>query len=274
MRIKILENFVYYLLITKNYSKNTAIAYYKDLKNFFEFLIEYLDLNIDIENINVFLLATIEEDSIYSFMVYINLYKKNSSNTRKRILSSIKSFYKWLFSKYYNLLKNKYNPTINIGKIESMQRLPKYLTLEQAQKLQSAFNYNNCKFPLRNNTIIIVFLNTGLRISELINSNISNLDLKNKTLTVLGKRNKQRIVYLNEYTVDQLEKYLKTRNDDYEPIFLNNRNERLNISGVSNICKRAFNLIGIGEYHYTPHSLRHTSATLLYKYGPNLRSTF
>lgn len=267
IEIVILKKFINYLLINKNYSSNTAKAYYKDLKLFFEFIKSYLNWNIDINDINVFLLSTVEENVIYSFMVYLNIYKNNSSSSRKRKLSSIKSFYKWLFIKYYNLLKDKKNPTANISKIQSTERLPKYLSLEDAKKLQFVFNNTNSKFALRDNTIIILFLNCGLRISELINCDVSDLDLENKTLNVLGKGNKQRIIYLNDYVVNQLEKYLETRKDDYKPLFLNNRNERLRISVVTNICKKAFEITGLEEYQYTTHSLRHTAATLLYKYG-------
>lgn len=267
MEITILRKYIHYLLTIKNYSPNTAIARYNDLKNFFDFIREYFDWNISINDINVFLLSTVEESTIYLYMVYLNNYKNNSSSTRKRILSSIRNFYKWLYIKYYNLLKDKINPTTNIAKMESTERLPKYLSLENAKKIQFIFNESNSKFPLRDNTIIILFLNSGLRLSELISCNVDNLDLKNKTLTIIGKRNKQRVVYLNDFVVRQLKKYLDTRNDVYKPLFLNNKNERLKVSGVSNVCKKAFELIGAGDYHYTPHSLRHTSATLLYRYG-------
>lgn len=267
MEITILKKYINYLLITKNYSTNTCKAYYKDLKFFFEFIKSYLKWNIDIKDINVFLLSTVEENAIYSFMVYLNFYKNNGSSSRKRSLSSIRSFYKWLYIKYYNLLKDKNNPTANIAKIQSTERLPKYLSLEEAKKLQFIFNEYNSKFPLRNNIIILMFLNCGLRISELINCNVSDLNLKNKTLNIVGKRNKQRVVYLNNYIVEQLEKYLETRNDNYSPLFLNNQNKRLKFSGIANICKKAFYIAGMSEYNYTPHSLRHTAATLLYKYG-------
>lgn len=262
---KILNDFLNYLFVFRNYSKGTIREYNSDLLLFFYFLIKYLELSIKIRDINIFIIATIKESDIIAFLVYLNYVRNNSPETRNRKLAAIKAFFKYLYNKYSHL-KDKLDPAKNIQNAEQMIKLPKYLYLKEAQKIQYIFNNTNTKNPTRNNTIITLFLNTGMRLSELANIDIKNIDFKAKTIKIIGKGNKERIIYLNKSSLNAINKYLDTRNYRLdEALFLNNKNKRLSIYGIEKICKKAFVLAGLEEKNYTVHSLRHTAATYVYK---------
>ena len=263
---KILNDFLNYLVIYKNYSMETIKGYNQDLLSFFKFLIKYLNLEIEIKDINVFILASVKESDIIAFLIYLNRERNNLAKTRNRKLSALKTFFKYLYSKYPNL-KDKLNPAQNIDPAEEMIRLPKYLRLEDAKRLQSIFNVYNSRNCIRDNTIIILFLNCALRLSELANININDINFSQKTLNVIGKENKERTVYLNKVAIEAIKKYLLIRknSNSAKALFLDNRNKRISIYNIEKICKRAFKLAGLEEYKYTVHSLRHTAATYIYK---------
>lgn len=262
---KILKNFLNYLIIDKNYSIETAKTYSVNLILFFKFIIQYLNLDIKLKDINIFILASIKESDIISYLVYLNYIKNNSPATRNRNLAAIKSFFKYLYI-YYPSLKNKLNPAKNIKAAEPIIRMPKYLKLEDAQRLQHIFNETNSKNALRDNAIIILFLNCGLRLSELININIKDINFSERTINIIGKTNKERIIYLNSAVIKSINEYLANKKlNDSDPLFKSNREKRMSKKNVEEICKRAFKLAGLEEYGYTVHSLRHTAATYLYK---------
>lgn len=263
--IPILNNFLYYMLCVKNCSINTVKNYSQTLQIFFDFIIEYLDWNIKPKDLTVFLLGNIEESTIIEYLIYLNHYRNNSSNTRKKALSAVRGFYKWLFMKYPYTLKNKINPTIDLPVINNVRRLPKYIKLEDAMKLQHIFNSTNSRFYIRNNTIITLFLNAGLRASELININISDIDFSNKQVRIIGKGNKERIVILNNKCMTSITKYLKTRNDTEKPLFITANSKRFTLMGIEEVCQKAYKLAGLNNCKYSAHILRHTSATYLYK---------
>lgn len=263
--IPILNNFLYYMLSVKNCSINTVKNYSQTLQIFFDFIIKYLDWSIKPKDLTVFLLGNIEESTIIEYLIYLNHYRNNSSNTRKKALSAVRGFYKWLFMKYPYTLKNKINPTMDLPVINNVRRLPKYIKLEDAMKLQHIFNSTNSRFYIRNNTIITLFLNAGLRASELININISDIDFSNKQVRIIGKGNKERIVILNNKCMTSITKYLKTRNDTEKPLFITTNNKRFTLMGIEEVCQKAYKLAGLNNCKYSAHILRHTSATYLYK---------
>lgn len=267
---KILNDFLYYLLGGKGYSTQTLKDYNGDLMIFFQFLKEYIDIPIEVKDFNVFILMQVKEADVDAFLVYLNYTRDNSPYTRQRRLSAIRRFYKWLMYIYPEKIKK--NPTANIKNIVKVERLPKYLSLEQAKKIQDIFTLANSKFPFRNNAIISLFLSTGMRISELVNVNIENIDFKNKSILIHGKGNKERYVYINKHCMEQLQKYIDYRKR-YEKkeelsgaLFINYQKKRIGIDGVENVCSKAYKLMGLEEFGYTAHTLRHTAATIMYKY--------
>ncbi len=266
---KIIKDFLNYLYAIKNYSKNTIKNYNLDLIIYFNFLKKYLDIPVNIKQFNIFILANIKEHTIIAFLVYLNFYKDNTAQTRQRRLSAIRTFYKWLFSQYPPFYSME-NPTKNIPNIERVVRLPKYLNLEQAKKIQTIFTKDNSKFPYRNNMIITLFLHTGLRLSELININIQDVDLKKNIIYIKGKNNKQRVVYIDHILKNKLKEYIYIRSKNKKVICLNDalflsyQKKRIGIDGVENICEKAYELMGLKDYGFTTHTLRHTAATLIY----------
>ena len=264
----ILNDYLLYLLNTKNYSLGTIKGYELDLQLFFNFILEYKQINMTLIKITIFILFQIKTEDIYAYLVYLNHEKNNCSSTRQRKLAAIKSFFKWLYLNEPN--SNKKNPAIVIPQIELHYRLPKYLTLDQAKQIQVIFNLKNSKYPIRNNAIITLFLSTGIRISELLSININDLDFENNCIRILGKGNKERIVYFSNYCKQQIKKYLDIRKDVKEnALFLSSHNVRISKSSVENICKQAYSLLGLENKHYSAHTLRHTAATIFYEYSNN-----
>lgn len=266
----ILNKFLSYLLNVKCYSINIVNEYRIDLLLFFKFLKEYLNINIKITEFSSFILLRVNTDDIISFIVYLNNIRNCTASTRKRKIYALKAFYKWLFDIYS--IRKIQNPTKELPEIQQIQRLPKYLTLEKVKKIQNVFNSTNSRFPLRNNTIIILFLECGLRVSELVNINLCDLNLSEGYIKIVGKGNKERLCYLSKNTKQQLKKYLQIRNrnediiDIREPLFLSSKKDRLHIRAVQRITEQAYKLAGLEKFGYSTHTLRHTSATIIYQY--------
>ena len=268
----ILIKFLEYLDIIKGYSDNTIKSYRNDILDFFRFIKGYCNIESSIKDFNVFILSNISEKDILAFLVHSNISKDNSARTRERKVTAIKRFYKWLFS-IYSIGDSKENPTKHIDHIIQNEQLPKYLNLEQAKKITDIFTIENSKMPIRDNTIISLFLNCGLRVSEVSNLKIGNVNLKYKYIRVIGKRKKERCIFLNKAITEKLSTYLSYRKKEHNPIslndplFLNYHHKKLGVDGIENICKKAFKLAGLESYGFTTHTLRHTAAMLIYRYS-------
>ena len=269
---KILNDFLNFLLIVQNYSKETIKNYNSDLLIFLKFIIKYLELDMQVKDINIFILTSIKRSDIIAFMVYLNYERDNCFKTRQRKIASLKSFYKWIFNNYPSITKYKENPTINIPAIKPAERLPKYLSLEKVKRISNVFNLSNSRNAIRDNTIITLFLNCGLRLSELSGINICNINFNKRTLNVIGKRNKERVVYLNKKTINSIKEYLSLKIIiDYKgPLFTYGQNKRLSIYSIEKICHKAFKLANLSEYDYTVHSLRHTAAVNIYRHTKDI----
>ena len=269
---KILNDFLNFLLLIQNYSKETIKNYNSDLLIFLKFIIKYLELDMQVKDINIFILTSIKRSDIIAFMVYLNYERDNCFKTRQRKNSIIKSFYKWIFNNYPSITKYKENPTINIPAIKPAERLPKYLSLEKVKRISNVFNLSNSRNAIRDNTIITLFLNCGLRLSELSGINICNINFNKRTLNVIGKRNKERVVYLNKKTINSIKEYLSLKKIiDYKgPLFTYGQNKRLSIYSIEKICHKAFKLANLSEYDYTVHSLRHTAAVNIYRHTKDI----
>lgn len=268
---EILTRFDNYLLGIRGFSINTIKAYNINLLMFFKFIISYMNLEIELTKINTIVLLRVKKSDIIAFLVYCNFTRDNTAETRQCKLAAIRIFYDWLLRttpEGYRQL----NPTKDIPNIEQIERLPKYLSLDQTKRIQEIFTLENSRFAKRNNAIISTFLSTGARVSELINANLKDINFKNSTLTVIGKGNKERTLYLNETCKEKLSKYIEQRNRSKkiislnEPLFLNKNGRRLGIDGVENVCEKAYELMGLSNCGYTTHTLRHTAATMIYIY--------
>lgn len=261
---QILNDYLNYLISIKTCSPGTIEIYNIHLLSFLKFIKSYLNIKQEINEFNKFILLQVKEQDVIAFLVYCNYTKENNPYTRQLKLVAIRGFYNWLL----NTFKNEYiiNPAENLGKIQKNIRLPKYLNLKQARQIQQIFTIKNSREPLKFNTIICLFLSSGMRVSELINVQFKDINFADNSIQIIGKGNKERLAYFSDYCKEQLQKYIKTRNDKSTYLFVNNRKEKMSRIGINYIVKKAFDLLNLNDKHYSTHTLRHTAATLLYMY--------
>lgn len=197
------------------------------------------------------------------FTTYLTIERKNSSHARARKITAIREFFKYLHVRAKILTSN---PALELENPKQQKRNPVFLTLEESMTLLNSPTGRNQK---RDSCIITLFLNCGLRLSELVGINISNIH--DDTLTVIGKGNKERTVYLNEACVSAINDYLEVRETpkagSEDALFLSQQKQRITDRAVQKTLQKYFIASDLTSKKYTPHKLRHTAATLLYKHG-------
>ena len=273
-----LNAFLQYIITILNKSENTVKEYNYDLNHFLKFIMKHFGLSneenikdINIKNMSIDTIKKIELDDIHAFLFYLTNTYHSKSATRARKVASIRVFFKYLTNKERILDKD---PTIGLETPKQEKRLPKYLTLEDSRKLldKSAKDDDN-KNKERDFAIITLFLNCGMRLSELVGINISDIKFDDSKLTVIGKGNKERTIYLNKACINAINDYLKVRPhdgikyDDRDALFLSKRKERISNRMVQEIVKRELAKAGLDINKYSTHKLRRTAATLMYQYG-------
>ncbi len=251
-------------------SPNTIRSYYSDLKLFFRFLITrdnktaLLDFdNVSVSDLSIDVIRKVKLSDFYDFMTFVGTSRSNSAYARARKTACLRSFFKYLNTKSHLIEEN---PTKELDSPKTRKSLPKYLSLQESRKLLSAIDG---KFKERDFAIITLFLNCGMRLSELVGINLN--DLKENTLTVIGKGNKERTVYLNKACLEAIGQYMKVRPRDgvidRNALFLSQQKRRITPRMVENIVKKHLTAAGLDTEKYSPHKLRHTAATLMHKYG-------
>jgi integrase/recombinase XerD len=269
----ILNEFLGYLYTIRGKSPNTILGYKVDLRLFLKFM-KKTKQKINTDNIETIDISDIDEEFIksirlgdlYSFVNYITLKRNNSAYARARKIAAIKSYYNYLETKLKII---KENPARELESPKISKRHPVYLSLEQSRDLLNAIDGRNKE---RDYAIIVIFLNCGLRLSELVGIDISKINTD--TLTVIGKGNKERTVYLNSACIRAIENYLHLRTKegiqkkDEDALFLSERKRRIDKSTIEKLVKKyILSTTGLTSTKFTPHKLRHTAATLMYKYG-------
>lgn len=269
-------DFLNYLETIKGKSPNTIKGYKVDLTMFFRFLKLYKGIHKDdtmefeeipINDIDNDFLRKIKLTDLYAFMSFLEKYRDNSAYARARKVATLRSFFKYLHGKAKILDENL---ALELEKPKIDKRNPAYLTLEESKKLLSVIEGPN---QARDYCVITLFLNCGLRISELCSINISKI--KGDILTIIGKGNKERTVYLNKACMKAIDNYLKVRNDYLDKIpsehrdvlFLNKDKKGISKRSIEVMVKKYIGKAGLDMDKYTPHKLRHTAATLMYKHG-------
>jgi site-specific recombinase XerD len=196
-------------------------------------------------------------------MSYVSRERDNNANSRARKVASIKSFFNYLTTKARLL---EHNPAVELESPKIIKRLPRYLNIEESKMLLASVSGKNRE---RDYAILTLFLNCGLRLSELVSININKI--KNDTLTVIGKGNKERTIYLNKACKSALNAYLRVRPVegviDKNALFLSERKKRISNKTVQYIVKKYIIAAGLDPERYSTHKLRHTAATLMYKHG-------
>lgn len=267
----ILRDFLSYMLTIKGKSQNTVQVYFYDLRVFFRFMKlhrKIVDKNtefdsIPIADIDLDLLRTITLSDLYAFLAFVSNERDNSSYSRARKVASLRSFFKYI-SLRAKLLD--VNPAAELESPKIIKRLPRYLNVEESKQL---LNSIDGQFSERDFAIITIFLNCGLRLSELVGINLNNI--KGSSLNVIGKGNKERNVPLNQACIKALEAYMRVRPvdgvKDRNALFLSGRKQRISKESVQKIVKKYIKAAGLDPDRYSTHKLRHTAATLMYKYG-------
>lgn len=268
---KIIRDFLIYMETIKGKSSKTVEEYYVDLRTFFRYINQQKGLcpaempfeEIDIQNVDLSLVSAVTLQDIYEYMYYITRVRQNNASTRSRKISSLRSFYKYLCDKA-GLIKE--NPTRNLETPKKKKSLPKYLTLEESIELLNGIEGD---YKERDYCILILFLNCGMRLSELVGLNKS--DIRGNYITVTGKGNKQRSLYLNESCISAMSTYNEKRPvdgvKDKDAFFLSRLKTRISPKTVQWIVKKNLALVGLANKGYSTHKLRHTAATLMYQHG-------
>lgn len=270
----IVEDFLNYMETIKGASSNTVKEYYYDLRTFLRFLkLRYrlVDTSTSLEEIDItdIDIDFIKKTTLQDLHAYINFVDKNMDNgnyTKSRKVASLKSFYSYLYG-IVNLIDKNPAEFLEFPKTKNSQ--PVFLTLDEAKRLLDAVNTNrNEYYRKRDYAIITLFLNCGLRLSELVSINIDKI--KKDTLVVVGKGNKERTIYLNDACVDAINDYLEVRpeeNNDKRALFLSKRRNRISTRAVQHAIDKYLKIAGLDPSIYSVHTLRHTAATLMYQYG-------
>ena len=277
----VVREFASFKTVIQGCSQRTAEQYLIDLRTFFRYLLCEGDektlhdpekfIAITVESVDLNFLREVTTDQIYDFLLYADADRENQTAAKARKLAAIRALFKFLVNQRGYLTDN---PAANIDSPKKKKALPKFLSLEEARDLLSAvLNDTDSPNRERDYCMITLFLNCGMRVAELVGINLQDIDTSLRSLRVLGKGNKERIIYLNEACREALRAYLAIRKGErYESctdraLFLSNRNARLSIQGVQVTVQKYLKLAGLESKHYSVHKLRHTAATLMYQSG-------
>ena len=284
---QILRDFLTYHENIKGQSQLTISEYYLDLRMFLRFItlmrndmpIQTRFDEIDIKNIDLAFIRSIDTSDIFDFLSYLaNDRTTNpdspspeygiSSSSRARKLSAIKSFYKYLTVRTKQLEEN---PVAELEYPKLRKSLPKYLTLEQSSALLQAVSGQN---QTRDYAILILFLNCGIRRSELVNLNIS--DVYEDRIRVVGKGNKERFVYFGAACRKAIDAYLPERQKkvltDNRALFGSRNGNRISTDAVHALVKKALLQAGLDATQFSAHKLRHTAATMMLSGGVDVKT--
>lgn len=268
----IIKEYLIYMQTIKGKSPATIDEYYMDLRTFFRYIKvkrnlvnpdEILFTDISIADIDLELIKSVTLTDCYEYMNYAMRERDNANATRARKTSTLKIFYEYL------TVKKRLLETDPVKELESpkvKKSMPKYLTLEESINLLNAVEGSNSE---RDYCILTLFLNCGLRLSELVGLNFTDIR-PNNTMRVLGKGNKERLVYLNKACIDAINAYKEVRpvdNKEKNAFFISRERNRISPKTVQAMVYKYLDKIGLGSQGYSCHKLRHTAATLMYQHG-------
>lgn len=274
-----LNGFLDYLVTIQNKSPNTVKEYNYDLALFLKFIKKHFKMtdekcinDVTYKDITLDTIRKIRLNDIHAFLAYLTNTNQAKAATRSRKVSSLRVFFKYLSQKELIDI----NPALNLETPKLDKRLPNYLTLDDSKKLlKVASSEDTTRNPERDFAITILFLNCGMRLSELVGININDINFEDWKMNVFGKGNKERTIYLNKACVKAIKEYLEVRpknapkdsfNSD-KALFLSERLRRISRRTVQEIIYKELSFAGLDTHKYSVHKLRHTAATLMYQYG-------
>ncbi len=283
---EIIRKFLMYHETIKGHSKKTVDEYFLDLRTFFRYLKISRGLvnrdtafdEISIMDVDLEFIKSVTLSDIYDFLSFLSRDREKhpgshhveyglNAASRARKIATIRSFYKYLYAKE-KLIEE--NPVKDLDSPKLIKSLPRYLTLEESVRLLSSVDGKNRE---RDYCILTLFLNCGLRISELVGLDITSVS--EDSLRVLGKGGKERIVFLNDACIRAIKDYLAVRNQvstNTPALFISSRRERISKSTVHDLVKKHLAAAGIDSTKYSAHKLRHTAATLMLQNGVDVRT--
>ncbi len=275
-----LNSFLDYSTTILNKSPNSVKEYNYDLATFLRFIKLHFKMtdekefkNIIINDISINTIKKIKLEDIHAFLAYLTNENHSKAATRARKVSSIRIFFNYLSQKA-NLIE--INPAQNLETPKLDKRLPKYLSLDDSKKLLDVASNEDNRNCERDFAIITLFLNCGMRLSELVGININDIDFDECKMNVIGKGNKERTIYLNKACMRAISEYLNVRPKEgikrdnkhsEKALFLSERRERISNRTVQHIVNKELQQAGLDTRKYSVHKLRHTAATLMYQYG-------
>ena len=282
-----LRDFLVYMETIMGRSRRTVNEYFLDLRTFFRFLLQKRGLSpedmpfeeISIGAVDLALLDSVTRSEIIDYLLFISRERPkhhlsretaygNEAKTRARKVSSLRSFYKYLCEKSH-LIEN--NPTLSLDSPKSKKTLPKFLTLSESVKLLENIDGPHKE---RDFCMITLFLNCGLRVSELVGINLQ--DISEDTLRIFGKGAKERLLYLNDACLGAIEDYLpkrRTPKAEYKSaLFISQFGRRIDEQTVKHLVKKYLSGAGLSQKNCSAHKLRHTAATLMYQNGVDVRT--
>ena len=275
--------FLDYSTTILNKSPNSIKEYNYDLAMFFKFIKLHFHLtketdlkNITISDLTMDTVKKIKIDDIHAFLGYLSTEYHSKSATRARKISTIRIFFNYLCQDASSKFLLDHNPALNLKTPKKDKRLPKYLSLDDSKKLLEVASDEDNRNYERDFAIITLFLNCGMRLSELVGINIKDIDFSENKLNVIGKGNKERAIYLNKACMKALADYLKVRPTEgikhdkkhsEKALFLSERRERISNRTVQYVVSKELTKAGLDTNKYSVHKLRHTAATLMYQYG-------
>lgn len=275
------NSFLDYSITILNKSPNSVKEYNYDINNFLKYMMVHLKITketdyekIDISSFSVDDLKKITLEDIHSYISHLAIDNRSKATTRARKISTLRIFFKYLATKEKIL---DVNPAQDLETPKLEKRMPKYLSLEQSQKLLKVSDDENNRNYKRDFAITTLFLNCGLRLSELVGININDIDFDENKMTVIGKGNKERVIYLNKSCINAIKDYLSSRpspslikrdsKSSDKALFLSEQKRRISNRTVQLIITKELKLAGLGSKNLSVHKLRHTAATLMYQYG-------
>lgn len=283
----IIRGFLNYHENIVGHSRKTVDEYYLDLRTFFRYMKVLknglsrdtsLD-DISISDVDLSFVKSVTLSDVYDYLGYMSRDRVKNQNaadpeyglnsaSRARKISTIRSFYKYLTLKTHQLDSN---PIQDLDSPKIMKTLPRYLSLNESERLLDSVDGKNKE---RDYCILTIFLNCGLRISELVGLNLN--DIRADHLRVIGKGNKERVVYINDAVADSINDYLAVRKNiaplDSRALFLSSRRDRISKSTVHALVKKHLSAAGLDTAKYSSHKLRHTAATLMLRNGVDIRT--
>ena len=268
-------DYLHYLDFVKLRSPRTVNGYYLDLRGFFRYMMQRWQRVADdtppeeivLTGITTADIQTITKHDVFDFLDHARS-ADNGPKARARKLSALKGFFNYMCTQVNRLPAN---PTENISLGSPAKALPKYLTQDEAVTLLSNIQSD---FYERDYCILTLFLNCGMRLAELVTIDMG--DFRDDTIRIVGKGNKERLVYLNDACLDALQRYKKVRASlpnlaDREALFVSKRTgKRLSARRIEQIVARCLQSAGLSGRGFSPHKLRHTAATLMYQGGVDM----